>query len=156
MLVGVLLGGYWADRWSRTNERGRIWVPAIGLFLAAPGILLASTTSLIVPAVAGLVVYGLARSFSDSNMMPILCMVVDPRHRATGYGILNFFGCVVGGLAIYAGGALKDANVDLSRIFQVAAATLVICGALLLLVKSAPEKNVAEELNQTNISNELA
>lgn len=104
-LLGVLVGGAWADRWSRTNERGRIYVPMIGLLVASPAILLASTINWLPLALAGLVVFGLARAFSDSNMMPILCMVADSRYRATGYGVLNLFSCVVGGFTIYAGDA---------------------------------------------------
>jgi MFS family permease len=40
-LVGVLVGGAWADRWSRRNKRGRIYVPLIGLLVASPPIILA-------------------------------------------------------------------------------------------------------------------
>ena len=126
-MVGLPLGGFWADRWSRRNERGRIFVAMLGLCLAAPAILLAASTGLLGFAVAGLVCFGLARAFADANMMPILCLVSDPRYRATGYGILNMFACVVGGGAIYAGGALRDAHVDPSRIFQFAAASLALC-----------------------------
>ena len=42
-------------------------------------------------AIAGLSIYGLMRSFSDANLMPILCQVADSRYRATGYGVLNMF-----------------------------------------------------------------
>ncbi len=134
-LIGLLLGGAWADRWSRSNPRGRIMVPVIGLCVAAPGILLAANTTVLGIALLGLVVYGLARASTDANMMPILCLVADPRYRATGYGILNMFGCIVGGLAIYAGGTLRDAQIDLSRIFQFAACSMVICVLLLFSVR---------------------
>lgn len=134
-MVGLPLGGLWADRWSRINERGRIFVAMLGLCLAAPAILLAASTGLLGFAVAGLVCFGLARAFADANMMPILCLVSDPRYRATGYGILNLFGCVVGGGAIYAGGALRDAHVDPSRIFQFSAASLALCAVLLVFIK---------------------
>jgi MFS family permease len=134
-MVGLPLGGFWADRWSRINERGRIFVAMLGLCLAAPAILLAASTGLLGFAVAGLVCFGLARAFADANMMPILCLVSDPRYRATGYGILNLFACVVGGGAIYAGGALRDAHVDPSRIFQFSAASLALCAVLLVFIK---------------------
>lgn len=137
-LIGLLIGGAWADRWSRTHERGRIFVPIIGLCAAAPGILLASSTGSLPFALAGLMLYGLARSFTDSNMMPILCLVADPRYRATGYGVLNFFGTVVGGLTIYAGGALRDAHVDIGRVFQFGAVTTLVCAMLLFFVKAKP------------------
>jgi MFS family permease len=134
-MVGLPLGGFWADRWSRINERGRIFVAMLGLCLAAPAILLAASTGLLGFAVAGLVCFGLARAFADANMMPILCLVSDPRYRATGYGILNLFGCMMGGCAIYAGGALRDAHVDPSRIFQFSAASLALCAVLLVFIK---------------------
>jgi MFS family permease len=138
-LVGMLVGGAWADRWSRTNERGRILVPVIGLCVAAPAILLASTTPVLGLALAALVFYGLARSFADANMMPILCLISDPRYRATGYGVLNFFACTVGGVTIYVGGMLRDANVDISRVFQFASGTIAVCAVLLYFVKPQPD-----------------
>jgi len=134
-LVGVLLGGWWADHWSRTDERGRIYVPLLGLLAAAPGILLASSLNWLPVVLAGLVLFGLAKAFADSNMMPILCMVSDSRYRATGYGVLNLFSCVIGGLTIYAGGALRDAHVNVSGVFQFAAASMVVCAGMLFFVR---------------------
>ncbi len=135
-LIGVLAGGIWADRWARTNALGRIYVPLIGLLIAAPGILLASTIDWLPLAIMGLVIFGLAKAFSDANMMPILCMVSNPRYRATGYGVLNLFSCVIGGVTIYAGGMLRDARVDVSHVFQFAAASLLVCAALLAAIRS--------------------
>jgi MFS family permease len=134
-LVGVLLGGFLADRWSRTNQRARVLLPAIGLLLAAPGVFVASSTPVLAVAVLGFVLYALTRTFSDANLMPVLCTVVDDRYRATGYGVLNLFACVVGGLGIYAGGVLRDAHIDVRILFQIAAVGMVLCAGLLLLVK---------------------
>ena len=138
-VVGLLLGGAWADRWSRTHPRARILVPVIGLCFAVPALLLAANSSVLVLVIAGLMLYGLSRSFTDSNMMPILCMVSDPRYRATGFGVLNMFACIVGGTTIYAGGLLRDAKVDVSNVFRFAAAGLVVCAVLLFLVRPARE-----------------
>ena len=140
-LIGVLVGGFWADRWSRFNERGRIYVPLIGLLVAAPGILLASTIDWLPLAIVGLILFGLAKAFADANMMPILCTVADPRYRATGYGVLNCFSCIIGGLTIYAGGLLRDAAVDVSRIFQFAAASILVCALLLSFIKPQAAAN---------------
>lgn len=136
-LVGVILGGALTDRWSLRGEGRRITITVLGLCLAAPGILLAANTSILIVAIAGLMFYGLTRSFADVNMMPILCLVCDRRYRATGYGILNMFSSFVGGMAIYAGGWLRDAHVDVSWIFQFSAASLVVSAALLFFVKPA-------------------
>ncbi|MEO6003959.1 MAG: MFS transporter [Opitutus sp.] len=140
-LLGVLVGGFWADRWSRVNERGRVLVPLIGLLVAAPAILLASSIDWLPFAILGLSFFGLAKAFADSNMMPILCTVSDPRYRATGYGVLNLFSCVIGGLTIYAGGLLRDAAVDVSRVFQFAAASILVCAALLYFIKPQAAAN---------------
>ncbi|GAB2781682.1 MFS transporter [Rhabdobacter roseus] len=134
-LIGVLVGGALADYWSRTNPRARILLPALGLCVATPAIFLASSTAVLYLAVAGFMVYALTRTFTDANMMPILCMVADPRYRATGYGVLNLFSCIIGGLGLYAGGVLRDAQVDLSRMFQVAAVLMLVCAVILFRIK---------------------
>lgn len=133
--IGILVGGSWADVWSRRNIRGRLFVPAIGLLVAGPALFLSASTDVFVLAIVGLMAYGLARGFSDANMMPILCQVADPRFRATGYGIMNCFACLTGGVMIYVGGALKDRHVDLSTIFQYGAVGLVIAAIVLLFVR---------------------
>ena len=96
-----------SGRRSRTNVRGRFYVPVIGLLLAAPGYLIAACTNQVSFALAGLTLYGFARAFCDSNMMPILCLVSDPRYRATGYGVLNSFACLVAGAMVYIGGVIR-------------------------------------------------
>ncbi len=143
-LVGVLIGGYLADRWSRTNPRGRILLPAIALCIAAPSIFIASNTTILPLAIVCFILYALTRTFSDANMMPILCMVADPRYRATGYGVLNCFSCIVGGLGLYAGGALRDAKINLSSMYQVAAVLLLVCAALLFALKPKPMEELGK------------
>ena len=127
----------WADRWSRTNQRARILVPAIGLCISAPGLLLLSQTSLLPIAIVGLMIHGLTRSFTDANMMPALCLVSDPRYRATGYGVLNLCSCLVGGSAAYFGGAMRDAKVNLSVLFVIVALNMLVCAAVMFCVKPA-------------------
>jgi MFS family permease len=139
-MAGVLLGGFLADRWSKTNLRARILVPAIGLCIAAPFVFTGSMTDILPLAIGCFMVYGLTRSFSDTNMMPILCMVADDRYRATGYGVLNLFSCIVGGIGLYAGGALRDAHVDVSLLFRVAAVCMVFCAFILFRLRPVMTK----------------
>jgi len=133
--TGVLLGGWLADRWSRTNPRARILVPAFGLCVAAVGVLVLSLTHVFAVAIAGLVLYGVTRTFTDANMMPILCLITDPRYRATGYGMLNLLACTIGGVGIYAGGALRDAKVELSTMFLFVFGVICVCATLLFFLK---------------------
>lgn len=134
-IVGLLLGGYWADRWSRSNPRARILVPAIGLCIAAPSIFIASYTGILSVAVICFMLYYLTKSFIDANMMPILCLITYSRYRATGYGILNLLATVIGGIGLYAGGFLRDANINLSFVYQIAALTMIISIVFLIAVK---------------------
>ena len=141
-IAGLLFGGFIADRWSRTHRFARIQVPAIGLCIAAPCIFLASGTSILPLAIIAFMLYSFTRSFGDSNMMPMLCMVADPRYRATGYGILNFFSTIIGGIALYAGGVLRDMDINLSRMYQVAALIMIICASLLFMAKPKQKSGV--------------
>lgn len=139
-LAGVIFGGFLADRWSKRNSRARILLPVIGLCIAAPFIFMASSTSILPLAISFFIIYAFARSFCDANMMPILCMITNEKYRATGYGILNMFSCFVGGIALYAGGYLRDAKIDLSSVYHFAAITMVICALLLIWVKLKQQK----------------
>lgn len=141
-LVGVIVGGYWADRWTRNNPYAPILVPIVGLCIGAPFIFMASSTSILPIAILMFMVYAFTRAFGDANMMPILCLVSDPRYRATGYGILSMFSCIVGGIALYAGGYLRDANVDLSTIYQFAALTMLLCASILYWAKPKKQELV--------------
>jgi MFS family permease len=134
-LLGLIVGGICADRWSLRTERGRIYTAVIGMCIGAPAIFLAASTDTFALAIVGLMLFGLGRGFADCNTMPMLCMVCDTRYRATGFGVLNLFACGVGGLTIYAGGALRDAKVDVSHIFTVAAVGLLVCAVLLSFIK---------------------
>ena len=134
-MVGVLIGGFWADYWTKSNPRARILVPAIGLCIAAPFVFIGSFTSVLALTIACFMVYGLCRAFSDTNTMPILCMVADERYRATGYGILNLFACMVGGVGLYAAGALRDAHVDFNLLFRFASGVMVVCAIILFSLR---------------------
>jgi len=133
-VLGMIVGGVWSDRWSRTNVRSRMLVPAIGGCLAAPAMLVAARTSVVATAIAGLLLYGFTRSFFDANQMPILCLVSDPRYRATGYGLMNAASCLTGGVVIYVTGALRDRQIDLGAILSCAAAGLLVCAFLLVFI----------------------
>lgn len=147
-LLGVLVGGYLADRWTRINPRARILLPAIGLCIAAPSIFIASYTSILPVAIICFILYAFTRTFSDANMMPILCMVADPQYRATGYGVLNLFSCIIGGFGLYAGGALRDAQINLSSLYQFAGLILLVCAALLFALKPKASESLEAKVSK--------
>jgi MFS family permease len=140
-LVGVVVGGFLADKWSKKNPKARILIPVVGLLIAAPFIFVASYTSILIVAIICFMIFVFTRSFTDANMMPVLCLIIDSRYLATAYGILNLFACIVGGCGIYAAGLLRDSKINLSIIFQSASIIMIISAVLLYLVKPKQSSN---------------
>jgi MFS family permease len=134
-VVGLLVGGALSDRWSRSNPRARVYISAIGVISATPFLLAAANAPFFAVALGGLLMTGVFRSFLDANSLSILCLVSDPRYRATGYGIINSIGCIMGGLLVYVAGALRDVHVNLNLMFTVVALAQVVFASLLLFVK---------------------
>jgi len=137
--AGVVIGGMLADRWSKVNIRGRLYVVIIGMTLGAPLLFMMSSTSIFGIAIAAMLFFGVGKGFNDANIMPILCQILDGRYIATGYGFLNFLSTIISGIMVYAGGAMKDANISLSIIYQIAAGLILIATWSLFTVKIRSE-----------------
>ena len=134
-IVGALVGGFLADRWMQRNERGRIFTSAIGMSLIVPAIAGVGHSGTLAVAVAFLVLFGLGWGFFDCNNMPILCQVVRPELRATGYGVMNLVSISCGGLADWGFGTLRDRSVPIDVIFGAFASAAVVSIFLVLLVR---------------------
>lgn len=94
--IGVLVGGYLADRWSRVNQRGRIYTSAAGLALTIPALLLIGMGDSLYSIVGAACCFGFGFGLFDANNMPILCQIIPPAYRASGYGLLNMAGVFAG------------------------------------------------------------
>ena len=137
-LAGAVLGGMLADRWMQVSSRGRILTSALGTAVCVPALLgLGFAPSLIV-AIVGMVVFGLGFGFFDANNMPILCQVVRPEYRATGYGMMNLVSISVGAGVTWAMGALRDHGTPLGAAFCLAAVINVL--AVLLILRLKPSR----------------
>jgi len=142
-IIGVIVGGWLADRWMRRTQRGRIYVSAIGMALIIPamfGVGYSPQTGLLWVAIAFLILFGLGWGFFDCNNMPILCQVARPELRATGYGIMNLVSISAGGLADFGFGVLRDRQVPLAGIFSIFASAALISVVLVLLIR--PRKDL--------------
>jgi MFS transporter, Spinster family, sphingosine-1-phosphate transporter len=138
-IVGALLGGFVADRWMRRHERGRIFTSALGMSLIAPALFGVGRASTLAVAVGFLVLFGLGWGVFDCNNMPILCQVVRPTQRATGYGVMNLVSISCGGLADWGFGALRDARVATGAIFGAFALAALASVVLVLLIRPRPD-----------------
>ncbi len=143
-IVGAAGGGALADRWMKRSERGRIYTSAIGMSLIVPAMFGVGHAGTLAVAVAFLALFGLGWGFFDGNNMPILCQVVRPHLRATGYGLMNMVSISFGGVADWGFGALRDARVPLDAIFGVFSGAAVFSVALVLLIR--PRKGMERSL----------
>ena len=134
-LIGVGLGGWMADRWMRRTSRGRIFVSAIGMSFFLPALFGIGNAGTLGVAIGFLILFGLGWGFFDCNNMPILCQIVRPELRATGYGIMNMVSIGCGGFADWGFGVLRDRNVPLNLIFGVFAGTALLSIIIVLLIR---------------------
>jgi len=146
-IIGAVTGGWLADRWMRRNMRGRIFVSAVGMSLIVPAIFGVGNAGSLAVAVGFLVLFGLGWGFFDCNNMPILCQIVGPELRATGYGVMNLVSISCGGLADWGFGALRDRHVPLNMIFGAFASTAILSIVLILLIQPRKEL-IDQELRQ--------
>jgi MFS family permease len=138
-IVGAVGGGALADRWTKRTERGRIYTSAIGMGLIVPAMFGVGRAGTLAAAVAALALFGLGWGFFDGNNMPILCQVVRPHLRATGYGLMNMVSISFGGVADWTFGALRDARVPLDLIFGVFSGAAVVSAGLVLMIRPRRE-----------------
>jgi MFS family permease len=137
-IAGVLIGGWFADRWTKHNPRGRIYVSAIGVLLLLPALFGVGNASSLLVALGFLVIFGFGWGFFDCNSMPILCQLVGPENRAAGYGLMNFVSISCGGFADWIFGALRDRSVPLNGIFGVFAAIALLSIGIALSIRLNP------------------
>ncbi len=141
-IVGAIVGGWLADRWMRRFDRGRIFVSAIGMSFIVPAIFGVGNAGSLGVAVAFLILFGLGWGFFDCNNMPILCQIVRPELRATGYGIMNLVSISCGGLADWGFGTLRDNHVPINVIFGIFASTAIMSIVIVLLIR--PKKDLID------------
>ena len=134
-LIGVGIGGWLADRWMRHTSRGRIYVSAVGMSFFLPSLFGIGNAGTLSVAIGFLILFGLGWGFFDCNNMPILCQIVRPELRGTGYGIMNLVSIGCGGFADWGFGALRDQSVPLNVIFGVFSGTALLSILLVLLIK---------------------
>ena len=140
-LVGALVGGTLADRWMRSTPRGRIFVSAMGVALFIPALFALGYAPTLAVAVAGLILFGVGWGFYDTNHMPILCQIVRPELRATGFGFLNLVSISAGAGITWWLGALRDAHVPILFPCLVTAAAAAVSIALVLSIRP---RNITE------------
>jgi MFS family permease len=137
-LAGALLGGVLADRAMRSRTRGRIYVSALGVGLCVPALFGLGHLSSMAMAIGCMILFGVGFGFFDANSMPILCQIVRPEFRATGYGIMNLVSIAAGAGATWVMGVMRDRGVSLGVAFAALAGVSAVASVLVLLIRKTP------------------
>lgn len=135
-ILGAIGGGWLADRWMQHHERGRIFTSAISIGFLIPALFGVGNAPSLAAAIFFLALFGLGWGIFDCNNMPILCQIVRPELRATGYGVMNLVSISCGGLADWGFGAMRDARVPLNVIFGAFASAAIVSVVLVLLIRA--------------------
>jgi len=130
-ILGVLLGGYVADRWYRKNTRARWLTQAVALLLSAPMFFSLARTASFPILVGCMLCFGICKGAYDCNVMPTLCEIVPANQRSTAFSLVNFAGCLSGGVIAIVAGTLKN-TIGLGAVFASLAVVILAGGGILL------------------------
>ena len=144
-MVGALAGGMLADRWMRSTPRGRIYASAAGVLMIVPAVLGIGYAPSLSVAIAFLILFGIGWGFFDANNMPILCQIVGPEYRATGYGLMNLVSIGTGAWITVKMGALRDQGASPSMIFGLCGIATAVAVVLVLLISPKPSMSQNSE-----------
>jgi MFS transporter, Spinster family, sphingosine-1-phosphate transporter len=132
LVLGVLAGGYVADRLHRLWVYGRIIAVAAAFLLAAPFLLLAIQSEEKSTVLFGLFIAGFFMSWYHGPVTAVLHDMMPRRAHATSIGVYMFATQLLGGLGPHVVGKISDLH-DLQVGLQIAVAVMV-CGALLMFL----------------------
>ena len=138
-LVGMVLGGIWADRWAKSNPKGRMSVQIAGLIFMAPAMLAVGFMNTGNTLVGDLFVYSLSRGFLEVNSMPVFSTVVAPSRWSTAYGLYNLAGTLAGSLGVLFVGIMKKSwGIGYSMSFMSSLLFVAIGVMILVLFRYLP------------------
>lgn len=131
-VVGVITGGFLADKLVRKYRGGRMMAQAIGLMCGVPFIFLTGWTFSIPVLVLALVGFGYFKGMYDANLWASLHDVVKPQYRATAVGFMNSLGWFGGAIAPIAIGKASDAGFGMSASISATSMLYLIFGLLMI------------------------
>ena len=131
-ILGVLCGGFVADRLQKRFSYGRLIAIGVALLFAAPFLLLAIQSEEKNVVLVGLFIATFFMSWYHGPVTAVIHDMMPRRAHSTSIGVYMFATQLVGGLGPEIIGKISDQR-DQQVALQIAAAVLV-CGALLMLL----------------------
>ena len=136
-VIGLIVGGWLADRWTRRWIGGRFGVQILGLVIAAPAVLVIALVDSQLMIQLALVFCGIGIWLYIPNIWATTFEVVNPAARSTAIGLLNVIAGLLGSWPYLVVGWLRDEGVirDLRHVFLVFVGVLCVAiGTLWYLV----------------------
>lgn len=130
-VLGVITGGFLADRLVKKYRGGRMMTQAAGLILGVPFIFLTGWTMSIPILVLALIGFGYFKGLYDANLWASLHDVVKPKYRATAVGFMNSLGWLGGAIAPIAI-AYASNQYGMSASISATSALYLIFGSLMI------------------------
>jgi MFS family permease len=135
-VLGVITGGWLADKWARRYRGGRMLTQALGLACGVPFLFLTGWTVSVPVLVLAMAGFGYFKGMYDANIFASLYDVVAVERRAAAAGILNSLGWLGGGIAPIAIAAASSHYGMSACISATAAIYLALACLLAAAVKS--------------------
>ncbi|MBM3783541.1 MAG: MFS transporter [Acidobacteria bacterium] len=98
-VLGVLTGGWLADRLSASRRGGRAATQALGLLGGVPFLFLTGWTLDVSVLILAMIGFGFCKGLYDANIWATLYDYVPEERRATAVGLMNSLGWLGGGIA---------------------------------------------------------
>jgi MFS family permease len=131
-LVGMMSGGFLADKLYAVTKASRLWMFAASLLFCAPCLwALAYTDSLMATRIAA-AGFGLFSGLCIGTIFPAAFEVVPANTRASAVGVLNFCGAVLSGFAPLLGGAWRQ-TLGIELLLACTAGAYVLGAVVLML-----------------------
>lgn len=130
-VLGVISGGFLADKLVKAYRGGRMMAQSTGLIMGVPFIFLAGWTLSIPILILALIGFGYFKGLYDANIWASLHDVVKPKNRATAVGFMNSIGWFGGGIAPIAI-AYASTKYGMSASISATSALYLVVGLLLI------------------------
>ncbi|XZE18513.1 MFS transporter [Pirellulaceae bacterium SH449] len=130
-LIGLLGGGWLADRMLRWTRASRYYLMLASLVLCAPCLHAIGNCETLWQLRVAASAFGLFSGLLMGNIFPSAFEVVSTRLRATAVGVLNLCGGLVSGFATLFGGMWKE-TLGIDRLLTLTGAAYFAAGLLLL------------------------
>jgi len=97
--LGILSGGWLADRWGRQDARWRLWIPALGCLLLGPAEALFALSGTRAGWVVGLALLSFLSLLHQGPVFAAAIGIAQPRMRALASSLVIFCAAVIGQVA---------------------------------------------------------